>query len=113
MNKAILLGNVGRDPRMRMADGSPVAEFPLATNDRRRARRADGTESPDGEVTEITEWHNIVMWGRAAEFAEKYIRKGSRLLVEGKIRTRFWDDHNAIRHNITEIYVDNFEILPK
>lgn len=111
MNKVILLGNVGRDPRMRMADGSPVAEFPLATNERRRARGADS--AAESEYAEITEWHNIVMWGRSAEFAEKYIRKGTRLLVEGKIRTRFWDDHNAIRHNITEIYVDSFEILPK
>ena len=110
MNKAILLGNVGRDPRMRMVDSSAVAEFPLATSERRRVRREDGTEV---EMPEITEWHNIGMWGRAAEFAEKYIRKGSKLLVEGKIRTRAWEDHNAIKRYITEIYVDNFELLPK
>ncbi len=53
------------------------------------------------------------MWGRAAEFAERYIRKGSKLLVEGKIRTRSWEDHNAIRRTITEIYVDTFELLPR
>lgn len=100
MNKVILLGNVGRDPRMRMADGIPVAEFSLATSERRRSRNADGTEVA---MPEITEWHNIVMWGRAAEFAEKYISKGSRLLVEGKIRTRVWEDRNALKHNITEI----------
>ena len=51
--------------------------------------------------------------GRAAEFAERYIRKGSKLLVEGKLRTRSWDDRNAIRHSITEIYVDTFELLPR
>jgi single-strand DNA-binding protein len=53
------------------------------------------------------------MWDKAAEFAEKYIRKGTRLLVEGKIRTRYWEDRNAIKRRITEIYVDNFEVLPK
>lgn len=110
MNKAILCGNVGRDPRMRMADGVPVAEFSLATTERRKSRASDGSEIT---MPEITEWHNIVMWGRAAEFAEKYIKKGSRLLVEGKIRTRVWEDRNAIKHNITEIYVDNFELLPR
>jgi single-strand DNA-binding protein len=53
------------------------------------------------------------MWGRAAEYAEKYIRKGTRMLIEGKIRTRTWEDRNAIKRNITEIYVDSFELLPK
>ena len=110
MNKVILCGNVGRDPKMRMVDSSPVAEFTLATNERRRGRDAEGREI---ELPEITEWHNIVIWGRAAEFAERYIRKGSKLLVEGKIRTRAWDDHNAIRRTITEIYVDSFELLPR
>ena len=110
MNKVILWGNVGRDPKMRMVDSKPVAEFTLATNERRRGRDESGNEI---ELPEITEWHNIVMWGRAAEFAERYIRKGSKLLVEGKIRTRSWEDHNAIRRTITEIYVDTFELLPR
>lgn len=110
MNKVILSGNVGRDPRMRMADGVPVAEFSLATSERRTRRNEQGQIV---ELPEITEWHNIVMWGRAAEFAEKYIRKGARLLVEGKIRTRTWEDHNAIKRSVTEIYVDTFELLPK
>lgn len=100
MNKAILLGFVGRDPRMRMSSGTAIAEFPLATSE----RQAGGVE--------ITEWHNIVMHGPAAEFAERYIRKGSRLLVEGRIRTRYWEDSAAIRRNITEIYTDTFELLP-
>ena len=98
MNKVILLGNVGRDPKMRMVDSSTVAEFPLATSERRRTRDADGREV---ELPELTEWHTIV------------IRKGSRLLVEGKLRTRSWEDHNAIKRYITEIYVDTFELLPK
>lgn len=110
MNKVILLGNVGRDPRMRMVDSSQVADFPLATTERRTTRTPDGQEV---QLPELTEWHNIVMWGRAAEFAEKYIRKGSKLLIEGKLRTRSWDDHNAIKRYITEVYVDSFELLPK
>lgn len=110
MNKVILLGNVGTDPKMRMVDGVPVADFRLATSERRRTRMPDGSMA-DGP--EVTEWHNIVMWGRAGDYAEKYIRKGSRLLVEGKIRTRVWEDRNAIKRNVTEIYVDTFELLPK
>ena len=110
MNKVILLGNVGRDPRMRMVDSSQVADFPLATAERRTTRTPDGQEV---QLPELTEWHNIVMWGRAAEFAEKYIRKGSKLLIEGKLRTRSWEDHNAIKRYITEVYVDSFELLPK
>lgn len=110
MNKVILLGNVGRDPRMRMVDSSQVADFPLATTERRTMRTPDGQEV---QLPELTEWHNIVMWGRAAEFAEKYIRKGSKLLIECKLRTRSWEDHNAIKRYITEVYVDSFELLPK
>lgn len=110
MNKVILMGYVGTDPKMRMADGSPVAEFRLATTERRRVRRPDGSFA-DGP--ELTEWHNIVMWGRAAEYAEKYIRKGSRMLAEGKIRTRTWEDRNAISRQVTEIYVDSFELIAR
>lgn len=109
MNKVILLGNVGRDPQMRMAGDMPVAEFSLATNERRRTRSADGKEVD----TEVTEWHRIVMMGRSAEYAEKYIRKGTRMLIEGKIRTRIWEDRNTLKHSVTEIYVDSFELLPK
>lgn len=110
MNKVILLGNVGKDPKIRIVGSSTIAEFSLATSEHRISRNPDGSriEQPD-----ITEWHNIVMWGPAAEFAQKYIRKGSRLLVEGKIRTRYWEDHNAIKRTITEIYVDSFELLSK
>lgn len=109
MNKVILLGNVGRDPQMRMAGDTPLAEFSMATSERRRIRGTDGSYTD----TEQTEWHRIVMMGRAAEYAEKYIRKGTRLLVEGKLRTRVWEDHNTIKHSVTEIYVDSFELLPR
>ena len=98
MNKVILLGNVGRDPRIRYVGDKAMAEFPLATTER-------------FNNTERTEWHNIVMWGEHAEFAENYIRKGSRLMVEGKLRTRYWEDRTAIKHTITEIYVDTFELV--
>ena len=110
MNKVILMGNVGRDPEMKMAEGVPVARFSLATTENRSVRNADGTFT---SLPPITEWHRIVMAGRAAEFAEKYIRKGSRLLLEGKLRTSQWDDQYGIKHSKTEIYVDSFEILPK
>lgn len=105
MNKAILLGNVGKDPEIRYVGERPVAVFSLATSDP-AYRNAQGVEMP-----ERTEWHNIVMWDRHAEFAEKYIRKGSRLLVEGKIRTRIWEDRNTIKHSVTEIVADSFELL--
>lgn len=105
MNKAILMGYVGADPKIRYVETRPVASFTMATTERGR-RMPDGSQLPDR-----TEWHNIVMWDANAEFAEKYIRKGSRLLVEGKIRTRFWEDRNTIKHTITEIYVDNFDLL--
>lgn len=105
MNKAILMGYVGRDPEIRYIDSRPVASFSLATTERPR-KLADGTQAP-----ERTEWHNIVMFDAAAEIAEKYIRKGTRLLIEGKIRTRAWEDRNAIKRFVTEIYVENFDLL--
>lgn len=105
MNKVILMGNVGADPRLRYVEQRPVASFPLATNEPAR-RTASGAEVP-----ERTEWHNIVMTDASAEFAEKYIRKGTRMLVEGTLRTRIWEDRTAIKHSVTEIYVQSFELL--
>lgn len=105
MNKAILMGYVGKDPEIRYMESRPIASFSLATTERAR-RTSAGVEIP-----ERTEWHNIVMFDSAAEIAEKYIRKGTRLLVEGKIRTRIWEDRNAIKRYVTEIYVENYDIL--
>ena len=99
------MGYVGKDPEIRYIETRPVASFSLATSERAR-RTNSGMEIP-----ERTEWHNIVMFDSSAEIAEKYIRKGTRLLVEGKIRTRVWEDRNAIKRYVTEIYVDNFDIL--
>lgn len=103
----ILMGCAGTDPKMRFVQTRPVAEFSLATNEPAH------TTAAGVQIPERTEWHNIVMWDAAAEFAEKYIRKGSRLLIEGKIRTRYWEDRNAIKRSTTNIYVDSFELLPR
>lgn len=106
VNKAILIGNVGRDPDMRYSKpGSAVASFPLATSER-GYKLADGTQMP-----ERTEWHNIIMFGRNAELAERYIRKGTQLYIEGKIRTREYQDKNQIVRRVTEIYADTFDFL--
>ena len=105
VNKVILIGNVGSDPKVRYIETRPIATFSMATNEREQML-------PDGnKIPERTEWHNIIMWDGAAEFAEKYIRKGTRLYVEGKIRYRVWEDRTEFKRNVTEIYVDNFEIL--
>lgn len=105
INKVILIGNVGTNPEMRYVETRPIATFRLATNERERTR-PDGTKIP-----ERTEWHTIVLWDGAAEFAEKYIRTGARLYIEGKIRYRQWQDRNAIQRTATEIYADTFELL--
>ncbi|MCM1522564.1 MAG: single-stranded DNA-binding protein [Muribaculaceae bacterium] len=105
MNKVILLGHVGKDPEIRYIQTRPIATFSLATNDRAPAS-SDGQQAPPR-----TEWHNIVMWDKDATTAERYIRKGTRLYLEGKLRHRVWQDHNAISRTVTEIYVDWFEIL--
>ncbi|WP_455497399.1 single-stranded DNA-binding protein [Coprobacter sp.] len=106
VNKVILIGNVGKDPDIRYLDNNVcVANFPLATTDRAYTTRA-GIQIP-----EKTEWHNIVLWRGLAEIAEKYVRKGSQLYIEGKIRTRSWVDQNNITRYTTEIYADNMELL--
>lgn len=107
VNKVILLGNVGRDPEIRYVQTRPIATFSLATNEPAPAAGPDGAPAPQPR----TEWHNIVMWDSQAEVAERYIRKGTRLYVEGKLRHRVWQDRNAISRTVTEIYVDFFEIL--
>ncbi|MCM1349439.1 MAG: single-stranded DNA-binding protein [Firmicutes bacterium] len=108
VNKVILLGNVGRDPQVRYVGTRPVAEFTLATSERVRAR--EGEQTP---ATERTEWHRIVTWDANASIAERYIRKGSKIYVEGKLRTRTWEDRNTIKHTVTEIYADVIELLSR
>lgn len=98
LNKVQLIGNVGKDPDVRYLDnGVAVATFPLATTDRAYTL-ANGTQVP-----ERTEWHNIVLWRGLAETAEKYVHKGDKLYIEGKIRSRSYDDQNGIKRYIVEI----------
>ena len=88
VNRAILLGNVGKDPEVRStAGGAKVANFSLATSER--------FKDHSGAWQERTEWHNLVAYARVAEIVEKYVHKGSKLYVEGKIETRSWDDRTS------------------
>ena len=106
VNKVILLGNVGKDPEVRYPQqGQAVAQFSLATTERAYTN-ANGVQVP-----ERTEWHNIVAWGRNAEIVERYVKKGTQLYIEGKLRTRMWEDRNQIKHYVTEVYVDVLELL--
>ena len=108
INKVILVGNVGKDPEVRYFDnGNAVANFTLATTERGYTA-TNGTVVPDR-----TEWHNIVLWRGLAEVAEKYVRKGAKLYIEGKIRTRSYDDASGNKRYITEIYADNMELLDR
>lgn len=101
VNKVILLGNVGHDPEMSFPDGgTSIAKFSLATSEPRGV-----------EGREVTDWHKIVMFGEKAKVAENYIRKGTKLYVEGRIKYRDWEDKFKIRHKVTEIIADNFEII--
>lgn len=108
VNKVILVGNVGKDPEIRYFDNdSAKASFSLATSERGYTA-ANGTQVP-----ERTEWHNIVCWRGLAQIVEKFVRKGTQLYIEGKIRTRSYDDQNGVKRYITEVNVDNMEILSK
>ena len=108
VNKVILVGNVGRDPEVRYVDqNTPVANFTLATTER-------GYTTQSGTVVpERTEWHNIVVWRGLAKVVENYVRKGTSLYIEGKIRTRNWTDQNGMTRYTTEIYADELQLLGK
>ena len=106
VNKVILIGNVGKDPDVRYLDsGVAVATFSLATTERGYTLQ-NGTQVP-----ERTEWHNIVLWRGLAQTAEKYVHKGDKLYIEGKIKSRSYDDQNGIKRTIVEIFADNMEML--
>lgn len=106
MNKVILIGNVGKDPDVRYYEADQaVAQFTLATSER-------GYTLPNGtQVPERTDWHNIVLWKGLAKIAEKYVHKGDRICIEGRIRYRTYDDPQGRRRYITEIFGENMEIL--
>lgn len=106
VNKVILLGNVGKDPDVKHFDnGTAVASFSLATTEKGYTAQ-NGTTIPDR-----TEWHNIVCWRGLAKVAEQYVKKGSQLYIEGKIRSRSYDDASGVKRYVTEVYVDNLELL--
>lgn len=105
VNKVILIGNVGSDPEVRYLDrGVAIANFKLATTERGYTMQ-NGTQVPDR-----TEWHAIVLWRNLAEWAEKYVRKGMKIYVEGKLQTRQWEKEGQIRRK-TEIIAENVQIL--
>lgn len=104
INKVILVGNLGKDPEVRhLEGGAVVAKFPLATSETYKTK--------EGQRVDQTEWHNIVMWRGLAESAEKYLRKGSLVYIEGKIRTRSWDDKDGNKRFATEIIADTMTML--
>ena len=106
VNKVILVGFVGNDPEVRYLDsGTPVANFRLATSENYTNR--------SGEKVSQTEWHNVVVWRGLAEVVEKFVKKGSQLYVEGRIRTRTWDDRDGNKRYTTEIVADNLQMLGK
>lgn len=106
VNKVILIGNVGQDPKVTYYDGGNcVAQLSLATTEKGYTLQ-NGTQIPDR-----TEWHNLIFRNRLGEIVEKYVHKGDKLYVEGKIRTRSYDDQAGIKRYVTEIFVDNMEML--
>jgi single-strand DNA-binding protein len=106
VNKVILIGVVGRDPETKHLDsGKVVSSFSLATD--------EGYKDKNGNKVEVTEWHQIVVWGSLAEHVvEKWVKKGMKLYLEGKIKTRSYDK-DSVKHYVTEIYVDTLEMLSK
>ncbi len=106
----MLIGNVGKDPEVRYLDGNApggqgrkVASFTLATTERFKDR--------SGESRENTEWHNIVAWGQPADVVERFVKKGTQLYIEGRLRTRSWTDQSGAKRYTTEINVDNLQLL--
>ena len=106
LNKAMLIGNVGKEPNIRYIDnGVCTAAFPLATT-------TPGYTLPNGtQVPERTEWHNIMLWRKLAEVAEKYVHKGDKLYIEGEIRTRSYQDKKGTTRYITEIWGKEMQML--
>ena len=104
VNKVILVGRLGKDPEVRhLESGAAVANFPIATSETYKDRNT-------GERKEVTEWHNIVLWRGLAEVAEKYVKKGDQIYVEGKLRTRSWEKDGVTRYT-TEVVGDNMTML--
>lgn len=104
LNKAMLIGRLGKDPEVRYLEGNVAkAAFPLATS--------ESYKDKSGQKVENTTWHNIVCWRGLAEIAEKYLKKGANVYIEGKITTRSWDDKDGNKRYTTEIVAENFIML--
>lgn len=106
VNKVILVGNVGKDPEIRYFENEQsVANFSLATTER-------GYKTKDGkEVPDRTEWHNLVAWRGLAKVVENYVKKGSQIYVEGRLRTRSYDDANGVKRYVTEVVIESLNLL--
>jgi single-strand DNA-binding protein len=105
VNKVLLIGNLGRDPEVRYtATGTAVANFTLATTER-------WSDSASGEKKEKTEWHRVVVWGKQAEIAGEYLRKGRQVYVEGSLQTREWTDREGNKRYSTEVRAQRFQML--
>lgn len=105
INKVILVGNVGADPEIRALEGgTKVARVRLATTERRRNRQTQ-------EWSDHTEWHSVTLWGNLADVADKYVRKGSQLYIEGSLRTRDWTDNNGNKRYTTEVVANEMKML--
>jgi len=106
LNKALIIGNITRDPEVRTTpQGIPVATFTIATNIR--------WTNQAGEKQDKAEFHNVVAWRRLAEICQQYLKKGSKVFVEGRIQTRNWDDAQGLRHWRTEIITENLIMLDR
>lgn len=107
INKVILIGNVGQAPEIRYTgdvnNGTKVATFRVATTERYRDR--------SGNLQEHTEWHSIVVWRNTADVVEKYVKKGTQVYIEGRLRSRSWDDQNGNKRYVTEIVADTLQLL--
>jgi single-strand DNA-binding protein len=107
INKVILIGNVGQDPEIRYTgdvnNGTKVATLRVATTERYRDR--------NGNLQEHTEWHSIVVWRNTADVVEKYVKKGTQVYIEGRLRSRSWDDQNGNKRYVTEIVADTLQLL--
>mgnify|MGYP003311736704 FL=1 len=104
VNKVILVGNLGQDPESRFTpQGTAVTNLSVATN--------ESWKDQNGDIQERTEWHRVVMYGRMAETAVEYMKKGQMVYVEGRLNTREWEDQNQVKRKTTEIRCDNFTML--
>lgn len=103
LNKVMLMGNLGQDPEIRQANGASIANLSLATS-----RKYKGQ---DGNVVEEVEWHRVVLFGRSAELAEQYLKKGSGVFIEGRLRTRKWADKDGNDRWTTEIVAENMQFV--